>query len=53
MIVGYLLAGVLIPVGALWWTRTDVSRAGSGVMIVAYLAVAVVILRLGQAWVAG
>jgi len=53
MIIGYLLAGILIPVGALWWTRTDASRAGSGVMLVAYLAASVVILRVGQAWVAG
>lgn len=48
--IGYLLAGVGIPLASLWWTRTDASRAGSGVMTVAFLANAIVLVRIGQLW---
>ena len=50
VVLGYLVAGVIIPAVALWWTRSDATRAGSGVMLVAFLAVAVVTLRVSQVW---
>ena len=53
VLLGYLVAGIVIPLIGLWWTRTDGTRAGSGVMIIVYLAVAVVVLRIDQVWNGG
>jgi hypothetical protein len=51
--VGYLLTSVLLlPVGA-FWAIGERSRWGNGVLAVAGLVVAVLVLRLQQVWSAG
>jgi hypothetical protein len=48
--VGYLLASlVILPAGA-WWSVTERTRWGMGVLLVACLVVPVLILRLNQIW---
>jgi hypothetical protein len=50
IVVGYLVASVLLlPAGVLWGIA-DRSRWGNGVLAIACLAVAVVVLRLMQVW---
>ncbi|WP_055406809.1 hypothetical protein [Frankia sp. ACN1ag] len=46
----YLIASVVaLPVGV-WWSLGDRSRWGSGVLGIACLAVAIIVVRLGQVW---
>ncbi|MCM3882597.1 hypothetical protein [Frankia sp. R82] len=46
----YLIASVVVlPIGV-WWTLGERSRWGSAVLGVAFLAAAMVVVRLGQVW---
>jgi hypothetical protein len=47
---GYLVGMCLIPVGALWWTRTDETRAGTAVLAVIGLVTSILVLRVQQVW---
>lgn len=49
-LVGYLLGMSLLPVGALWWTRTDTTRAGTAVIVVIGLVMPVLVVRVQQVW---
>ncbi len=48
--VGYLLGMCLIPIGALWWTRSDASRAGTAVLLIIGLVTSILVLRVQQVW---
>ncbi|WP_131743391.1 hypothetical protein [Actinomadura roseirufa] len=48
--VGYLLGVLLIPAAGAGWGVLERSRWGPGVLVVACLAVAVMIVRLNQIW---
>ncbi|HEY8478504.1 MAG TPA: hypothetical protein VIL71_01625 [Spirillospora sp.] len=48
--VGYLIAGLLVPVAAAGWGLLERTRWGSGVIVIAGLAVAVMVVRLDQLW---
>ncbi|CAO5153353.1 Integral membrane protein [Frankia sp. AiPs1] len=46
----YLIASaVVLPIGV-WWTLGERSRWGSAVLGVAFLAAAMIVVRLGQVW---
>lgn len=51
--VGYLIAGLVILPAAVWWSVTERSRWGVGVLLAGCLVVAVVIVRLNQVWANG
>lgn len=46
----YLVGSVLLVPVATLWGRADRSRWGSGVMIVGYLVMAVLMVRMQQVW---
>ena len=46
----YLIGSLLILPAAAWWARTEKSRWGVGVLLVACLVVPVMILRMNQVW---
>jgi hypothetical protein len=46
----YLIGSLLILPAAAWWARTEKSRWGVGVLLVACLVVPVMILRMTQVW---
>lgn len=46
----YLIGSLLILPAAAWWARTERSRWGVGVLLVACLVVPVMILRMNQVW---
>lgn len=48
--VGYLLGVLLIPVAGAGWGLLERTRWGSGVLAVAGVAVAVMVVRLDQLW---
>ncbi|WP_433462371.1 hypothetical protein ACQPZP_28315 [Spirillospora sp. CA-142024] len=48
--VGYLLGSLLIPVAGAGWGLLERSRWGPGVIVVAGIAVAVMIVRMNQLW---
>lgn len=48
--VGYLLGSLLVPVAGVGWGLLERSRWGSGVIIVAGVAVAVMVVRMDQLW---
>ncbi|TDE35794.1 hypothetical protein [Actinomadura sp. 6K520] len=48
--VGYLLASLLIPLAGAGWGLLERTRWGSGVIVIAGLGVAVMIVRLDQLW---
>ncbi|MCP2339490.1 hypothetical protein [Actinomadura rupiterrae] len=48
--VGYLLAILLIPPAGAGWGLLERSRYGPGVIVVACLAVAIMIVRMNQIW---
>ncbi|MBX6766672.1 MAG: hypothetical protein IRY90_05910 [Actinomadura rubrobrunea] len=48
--VGYLIGVVIIPVVSAGWGLLERTRWGPGVIVVACLAVAVMVVRLGQLW---
>lgn len=47
---GYLLTGTAILPAAFIWARGDKSRAGLGVIAVAFLVLPVIVLRVQQVW---
>lgn len=47
---GYLIGMCLIPIGALWWTRTDATRAGTAVLLVIGLVTSILVLRVQAVW---
>lgn len=48
--IGYLLAILLIPAAGAGWGMLERTRWGPGVIVVACLAVAVMIVRMNQIW---
>ena len=48
--VGYLVALILIPPGTAVWAVGERTRYGTGVLLVGFLVVPVMILRLQQIW---
>ncbi|MEI8261519.1 MAG: hypothetical protein WCG77_08475 [Actinomycetes bacterium] len=48
--VGYLLGMLAIPLAALWWTRTDGTRAGTAIIMVIGLVTSILVLRVQQVW---
>lgn len=48
--VGYLLAGLLVPLAGAGWGLLERTRWGPGVIVVAGLGVAVMIVRMNQLW---
>jgi hypothetical protein len=48
--IGYLLTGTVILPAAFIWARGDKSRAGLGVIAVAFLVLPVIVLRVQQVW---
>lgn len=51
--VGYLVAGVVILPAAVWWSLTERSRWGVGVLLIACLVIPVIIVRMNQVWSGG
>ncbi|MFB4309233.1 hypothetical protein [Actinomadura sp. GTD37] len=47
---GYLLGSLLVPAAGAGWGLLERSRWGSGVIVVAAAAVAVMIVRMDQLW---
>lgn len=48
--VGYLIASLLIFPAATWWSITEKSRWGVGVLLVGCLVIPVIIVRMNQVW---
>lgn len=48
--VGYLVAGMVILPVAVWWSLTERSRWGIGVLLIGCLVVPVIIVRMNQVW---
>lgn len=48
--VGYLIGALVLPVAAAGWGLLERTRWGPGVIVVAALGVAVMIVRLDQLW---
>jgi hypothetical protein len=48
--VGYLIGSLLIPVAGAGWGLMERTRWGPGVIVVAGVAVAVMIVRMNQLW---
>lgn len=48
--VGYLLASVVILPIATWWSLTEKSRWGVGVLLIGCLVIPVIIVRMNQVW---
>ncbi|WP_245667520.1 hypothetical protein [Actinomadura macra] len=48
--IGYLLGALLVPAAGAGWGLLERSRYGPGVIVVACLAVAVMIVRMNQIW---
>jgi hypothetical protein len=46
----YLLACIATPAAIVWWGRGEPGRWGSGVVALACLTLAVLVLRLQQVW---
>ena len=46
----YLLSAVLIPPAAIFWALIDRNRWSTAILGVASLAVAVMVIRMGQIW---
>jgi hypothetical protein len=46
----YLLSAVLIPPAAIFWALIDRNRWSTAILGVACLAVAVMVIRMGQIW---
>lgn len=48
--IGYLLGSLVILPLAVWWSATERSRWGVGVLLVACLVIPVMIVRMNQIW---
>lgn len=48
--VGYLVAGLVILPAAVWWSVTERSRWGVGVLLIGCLVIPVIIVRMNQVW---
>jgi hypothetical protein len=48
--IGYLLAGVVILPVAVWWSLSERSRWGIGVLLIGCLVLPVIIVRMNQVW---
>ncbi len=48
--IGYLVAGMVILPVAVWWSLTERSRWGMGVLLIGCLVVPVIIVRMNQVW---
>jgi hypothetical protein len=48
--VGYLIAGLVILPLTVWWSLTERSRWGMGVLLVGCLVIPVIIVRMNQVW---
>jgi hypothetical protein len=48
--VGYLVASLLILPVAVWWSLTEKSRWGVGVLLIGCLVIPVMIVRMNQVW---
>ncbi|MCK9878473.1 hypothetical protein MXD59_22355 [Frankia sp. Ag45/Mut15] len=46
----YLIGSVLVLPAGVWWTAGERTRWGSAVLGVAFLAAAMVVVRMGQVW---
>ena len=51
--VGYLVVALVILPAAAWWSLTDRSRWGVGVLLIGCLVIPVMIVRMNQIWSAG
>jgi hypothetical protein len=49
-VVGYLIASLLILPAAGWWSLTERSRWGVGVLLIGCLVIPVMIVRMNQIW---
>lgn len=47
---GYLIGSLLILPAAIWWSLTEKSRWGVGVLLVGCLVIPVIIVRMNQVW---
>lgn len=47
---GYLIGSLLILPAAGWWSLTEKSRWGVGVLLVGCLVIPVIIVRMNQVW---
>ncbi|MBT2211570.1 hypothetical protein [Actinomadura sp. NEAU-AAG7] len=50
MFIGYMLGALLVPLAGAGWGVLERSRYGPGVIVVACLAVAVMVVRMRQIW---
>jgi hypothetical protein len=48
--VGYLVASLVILPIAAWWSLTEKSRWGVGVLLIGCLVIPVIIVRMNQVW---
>ncbi|MEU5996028.1 hypothetical protein ABZ806_44220 [Spirillospora sp. NPDC047418] len=48
--VGYLLGSLLVPAAGAGWGLLERTRWGSGVIVIAGVAVAVMVVRMNQLW---
>jgi hypothetical protein len=48
--VGYLVASLFILPAAVWWSLTERSRWGVGVLLIGCLVIPVMIVRMNQIW---
>jgi hypothetical protein len=51
--IGYLVVSLVILPAAVWWSVTDRSRWGVGVLLIGCLVIPVMIVRMNQIWSSG